>query len=34
MPVQSPPDPISVLLYRIVYFVRGLWYSLIKKKKS
>lgn len=34
MPVQSPPDPISALLYRIVYFVRGLWYSLIKKKKS
>ncbi len=26
-PLQSPPDPFTQLLYKIVYFVRGLWYK-------
>jgi hypothetical protein len=34
MPIQSPPDPITALFYRIVYWVRGWLYRIDKKKKS
>ncbi len=31
MPIQSPPDPFTQLLYRAFYFVKGLWYRLTGK---
>gem|GEM_PF-2792000 len=34
MPIQSPPDPISALLYRVFYFFKGLWYRISKKKDA
>jgi len=32
MPIQSPPDPFTQLIYRIYYGVKGLYYSIFKKK--
>ena len=32
MPIQSPPDPFTQLIYRIYYAVKGFWYSIFKKK--
>lgn len=34
MPIQSPPDPFTKLLYRIFYFVRGILYALQGKKDN
>jgi hypothetical protein len=34
MPLQSPPDPISALLYKVFYFVKGVFYTVTKKKKQ
>lgn len=31
-PIQSPPDPFTQLIYKIYYFVKGLIYSITKKK--
>ena len=30
-PIQSPPDPFTKLLYRIFYFVQGLFYTITGK---
>ena len=32
MPIQSPPDPISELLYKIFYSVKSLWHTIFKRK--
>ena len=31
-PIQSPPDPFTKLIYRIYYFVKGLYYAVFKQK--
>ena len=32
-PIQSPPDPFTLLLYRIYYSVKGLIDTLIRRNK-
>jgi hypothetical protein len=32
MPIQSPPDPFTQLIYRIYYGIKGLYYLIFKKK--
>ena len=33
-PIQSPPDPFTLLLYRIYYSVKGLIATLTRKNKQ